>query len=234
MQAGQHQRNSSISHVLHQYRPVIFEDVLVDARRFFAANDFRIHIDETCSLPANWRSTWAAPLQFGGRLDEHWKTKYGAAGFIPRMIEQSPFLTEDWRKANASIVVLFARSYAGGPAIVQQQCLQRLVSRSAAWQATGGARHFFILTDDRGPCCLDGKYKDVRFLQHHIIGNHGEQPHHSTSDFIFRRGWGPQVPCFDERKDIMIPTPNLLPNAKNLAAAFIGTEDARKWGQRAM
>lgn len=37
-------------------------------------------------------------------------------------------------------------------------------------QATNGSRHFFIFTDSRGPCCLDGKYKDVGFLKHHIIG----------------------------------------------------------------
>ena len=59
---------------------------------------------------------------------------------------------------------------AGGPAIVQQQCLQRLAARSEAFRATNGSRHFFIFTDSRGPCCLDGKYKDVDFLRHHIIG----------------------------------------------------------------
>ena len=63
---------------------------------------------------------------------------------------------------------------AGGPTIIQQQCLQRLRTRSAAFQATNGSRHFFIFTDSRGPCCLDGKYKDVSFLKHHIIGPHGD------------------------------------------------------------
>ena len=79
------------------------------------------------------------------------------------MIEHSPFVTADWRSASASVVVLFARQFAGGPAIMQQQCLQRLAARSAAFRANNGSRHFFIFTDSRGPCCLDGKYKDVDF-----------------------------------------------------------------------
>ena len=137
---------------------------------------FRIFLDDACELPRDWRSSWASPRQWGGRSSVHWATKYGAAGFLPHMVEQSPYVTRAWSEANASLVVLFARSFAGGPAIVPQQCLRRLAERSEAFRATGGARHFFILTDDRGPCCLDGKYKDVSFLNHHIIGNHGEQP----------------------------------------------------------
>ena len=43
--------------------------------------------------------------------------------------------------------------------------------RSPAWARDGGRRHFFILTNDRGPCCLDGRYKDVGFMRHHIIAN---------------------------------------------------------------
>lgn len=38
-------------------------------------------------------------------------------------------------QANVSVVVLFARENAGGPTIVQQQCLQRLREHSAAFQA---------------------------------------------------------------------------------------------------
>ena len=45
-------------------------------------------------------------------------------------------------------------------------------------------------------------------MSHHIIGNHGELPVRSLQDYVFHQGWGPQVPCFDERKDVMIPTPN--------------------------
>eukprot|EP00962_Isochrysis_galbana_P046508 scaffold18736_cov124-Isochrysis_galbana.AAC.1 len=101
--------------------------------------------------------------------DESWPAKYAAAGFIPHMVSLSPFVTTDWRLASAHLVVSFARSYAGGPAIIQQQCLRRLALRSEPFRATNGSRHFFIFTDSRGPCCLDGKYKDVDFLRHHII-----------------------------------------------------------------
>ena len=59
-------------------------------------------------------------------------------------------------------------------AVAQQQCLQRLRRCSPAFQRDGGSRFFFIFTNDRGPCCVDGRYKDVGFLQYRIIGN-GEQ-----------------------------------------------------------
>ena len=146
---------------------------LAEVRRFYAgpAASFRVYLDDACSLPADWRTSWEAPRQWGLTGDTNWATKYAAAGFIPAMIDRSPFVTPDWRAAHASVVVLFARSYAGGPAVVQQQCLQRLRARSEAWRATNGSRHFFIFTDSRGPCCLDGKYKDTDFLSHHIIGS---------------------------------------------------------------
>ena len=151
---------------------------LAKLRSFYAptgaAQGFRVYLDDACGLPADWRKTWDKPLQWGLTGDKNWATKYGAQGFIPRMVDLSPFATADWRAASASIVVLFARQYAGGPAIVQQQCLQRLRARSEAWRATNGSRHFFIFTDSRGPCCLDGKYKDVDFLNYHVIGPHGE------------------------------------------------------------
>ena len=180
------------------------------ATNFFAAapSQFRIFIDASCDLPADWRTHWAAPKQWGVTGNQHWATKYGAQGFI--MISNSPFVTADWRQASASVVVLFARQFGGGPAIVQQQCLQRLRENSEAFRATNGSRHFFIFTDSRGPCCLDGKYKDVDFLRHHIIGPHGEpDPGGDGEEWFFRRGDGPRVRCFDARKDINIPTPNI-------------------------
>ena len=120
------------------------------------AEQFKVHLDVGCSMPSNWQSLWAAPPQWGVTGNQHWATKYGAQGFIPRMLSLSPFVTDDWRQASASVVVLFARHYGGGPAIVQQQCLQRLRRHSEAWKHTNGSNHFFIFTDSRGPCCLDG------------------------------------------------------------------------------
>ena len=125
-----------------------------------AAERFRVFIDDTCSLPSDWKRDWDAPQQWGSLGNAHWATKYGAAGFIPHMIAQSPFVTTDWRAADASVVLLFPRHHAGGPTILQQQCLLRLQRRSLAFQASNGSRHFFILADSRGPCSLDGKYKE--------------------------------------------------------------------------
>jgi len=193
--------------LLHTLENVTFPGKIDEIRSFYrdAAPRFKIFIDDACAMPADWRTTWDRPLQWGLTGERNWATKYGAAGFIPHMIEKSPFVTADWREASASVVVLFARQYAGGPAIVQQQCLQRLASRSPAFQHTNGTNHFFIFTDSRGPCCLDGKYKDVEFLKHHIIGPHGEP----DENWFFRRGRGPKIRCFDARKDVNIPTPNI-------------------------
>ena len=207
---------------------VTFPARLEQLRSFFAgpAKEFRIHLDAACGLPTDWRASWDAPSQWGVTGNAHWATKYGAQGFIPRMVDNSPFVTSDWRSASASIVVLFARHYAGGPAIVQQQCLQRLRARSEAFRATNGSRHFFIFTDSRGPCCLDGKYKDVDFLRHHVIGPHGE-PASAADEWFFRRGkQAPRIRCFDATKDINIPTPNIhwprTPFAPNLPRRPLG------------
>ena len=203
--------------LLHVLENVSQPAALQRLRAFYgpggAAATFRVHIDDACGLPADWRSTWAKPRQWGLTGEKNWATKYAAAGFIPRMIERSPFVTADWRQASASVVVLFARQYAGGPAILQQQCLQRLQTRSEAFRATNGSRHFFIFTDSRGPCCLDGKYKDVDFLNHHVIGPHGEPSDEgdavAAATWFFRRGKGPRIRCFDDSKDVNIPTPNI-------------------------
>ena len=221
--------------LLHILENVSHPGALERLRDFYKgpAANFRVYIDDACRQPGDWRATWDRPRQWGLTGEKNWATKYGAAGFIPRMIDRSPFATEDWRSASASVVVLFARQYAGGPAIVQQQCLQRLRAHSPAFKATNGSRHFFIFTDSRGPCCLDGKYKDVGFLGHHIIGPHGEPPqhHNGKSAWFFRRGRGPKIRCFDPLKDINIPTPNIhfprTPFAPTLRALPGGAADAR-------
>ena len=114
---------------------------------------FKVYLDDACALPADWRADWDAPTQWGSLGNGNWATKYAAAGFIPHMIDQSPFVTKDWWEADASVVVVFPRHFAGGPTILQQQCLLRLQSRSPAFRATNGSRHFFIFVDSRGPCC---------------------------------------------------------------------------------
>ena len=164
--------------LLDELAPVSFASSLASLRNFFRGNathspsaqSFRIFLDDACAMTKAWRSSWAAPKQWGEWGDVNWATKYGSQGFIPRLVSQSPFATTDWREAKASIVVLFARHHAAGVTMGQQQCLQRLRQRSDAWKATDGRFHFFVLSDSRGPCCIDGRYKDVEFLAHHVIG----------------------------------------------------------------
>jgi len=73
------------------------------------------------------------------------------------LCRRSPFETRDWREANASLVVLYVLHISGSMAVTQQQCLKRLQARSAAFRHDGGRRHFFLFTNDRGPCCLGGR-----------------------------------------------------------------------------
>ena len=60
-------------------------------RRFYAgpAAGFKIYLDDACGLPSDWKATWDQPRQWGLTGNKNWATKYGAAGFIPHMIEAS-------------------------------------------------------------------------------------------------------------------------------------------------
>ena len=113
------------------------------------------------------------------------------------------------------------------------QCTPCRQERSPAWARDGGRRHFFILTNDRGPCCLDGRYKDVGFMRHHIIANGARTAIRWTTDraaarahepmlrvgerddaarlhqFTDKLDEAPRLPCHDRAKDLAIPTPNL-------------------------
>ena len=145
------------------------------------AAHFRVALDDTCMLGADWHTSWMAPPIQSVVDPEHahldrqwWGDKYGAAGFVPWMLEQASLVTTDWRAAHAIVVVFFAHQSSGLPSITQQQCLQKLQRDSESFRTTAGERHFFLLTGDNGPCCVDGRYKDVGFLKHRIIGNHGQ------------------------------------------------------------
>lgn len=91
--------------LLNTIENISFPGALAELRSFFAgpAARFKVHLDDACAQPADWRNTWASPLQWGLAGEKNWPTKYAAAGFIPRMISVSPFLTEDWREASASV-----------------------------------------------------------------------------------------------------------------------------------
>ena len=164
------------------------------------AKPFRIFLDDACNMPSDWRSRSVS--------DE---SKYSADLHIPRMLAASPFVTSDWQQADASIVVLVARRF-GGPVVAAERCRRILERTSAAWRATRGSRHFFILTADRGPCCNDGKLLIPQFLRHHIVGHHGELAGHhwryASLPGSFAGTESSDVGCFHAHKDVSIPTPN--------------------------
>ena len=91
--------------LLNTIENISFPGALAELRSFYAgpAARFKVHLDDACAQPADWRNTWASPLQWGLAGESNWPTKYAAAGFIPRMISVSPFLTEDWREASVSV-----------------------------------------------------------------------------------------------------------------------------------
>ena len=48
------------------------------------ASRFRIFLDDACALPADWRSDWDAPTQWGSLGNSNWANKYAAAGKVAR------------------------------------------------------------------------------------------------------------------------------------------------------
>lgn len=191
----------ALPQLVHRILPVLLPSAASEIVSFFRgpAHGFKIHLDDTCMLSDNWRSAWRGP-DSSQPLNEAkwWPTKYGAMGFIPRMIEQSPFFTTDWRAANASIVVHIVYHLFGAMAYSQQQCLQRLRQCSPSFRADGGGRHFFVMTNDRGPCCIDGRYKDIEFTRHRVIGN-GEGRRtprgRRVAAHAWLSAWPPRVDC---------------------------------------
>ena len=103
-----------------------------------AEGRFRVYLDETCA-PSNWRSATLANRSI-------WPLhKYGAEIALPHMLIESSYATSDWRKANASVVVLFVSGPQGGGAIIAMQaCHRALQQRSPAWRATNGRKHFLL------------------------------------------------------------------------------------------
>ena len=124
------------------------------------------------------------------------------------------------------MLVVLPTALLGGAALAPEVCRRTLARASPSFMATGGRRHFFVLTQDRGPCCHGGQLIFPDFLEHHVIGNHGEvQGHH-----WFHAPTTPNLPCFLPHKDISIPTPNrrlshrptVIQGEKDLLAFFAG------------
>ena len=195
------------------------------------AGGFTVYLDNACGMPADWKSfTYSkrATGQFTGpdrRRDKSkadtMEAKYAAESLLPNMLTNAGFVTDDWRRANASVVVLYAQLF-GGPVFGPQRCRRALAERSEAWRATGGRRHFFILTGDFGACSYDGFLIDPELLRHHVIATHGEiEGHH------WHWGDGPNLPCFVPAKDISIPPANWL-DAPNHTADAVEVQRKRE------
>ena len=205
------------------------ERTLAAIRAVFGGSRFRVYLDDACAMPADWRTR----LHVGNASHTHSSTvddsKYGAESALPHMLAASPYVTDDWRLANASVVVLYAHRF-GGPIFGPERCRRMLAQRSAAWRETGGRRHFFIVTSDFGPCDHSGHLLSPALLGHHLIATHGElEGHH------WHWGVGPNLPCFCGHKDISIPPANWLsqpsigsaPPQKELLAFFAGAGEFR-------
>ena len=161
---------------------------------FSSSGSFRIHLDETCA-PRDWQSQrWTRTLH----------EKYGAEVAIPIGLAKSSFVTSDWQRATASLVVLYVQSR-GGALRAPEACRRKLQRSSSAWKATNGSRHFFVLTQDYGPCSMHGQLLSPWLLAHHVIAVHGELDGHHV-----HVGPAPDLPCFDSAKDISIPPPIML------------------------
>ena len=163
------------------------------------APGFRVYLDDTCNMPTAWRADATT-----GNIERS-TSKYAAELYIPQMLARSSFVTHDWKEANASLVVLSVVQF-GGTVLAPERCRRVLARDSAAWRATGGTRHFFVLTQDRGPCCHSGEALFPEFLRHHIIGHHGEMDGHHWRPSGIRMAPSAGLPCFSAYKDISIPT----------------------------
>ena len=113
------------------------ERTLAAIRAVFGGSRFRVYLDDACAMPADWRTR----LHVGNASHTHSSTvddsKYGAESALPHMLAASPYVTDDWRLANASVVVLYAHRF-GGPIFGPERCRRMLAQRSPAWRATAG------------------------------------------------------------------------------------------------
>ena len=191
--------SSAVPSSLQRARPLFADSIQAKLalRRVFADHGgFQVFLDDACDMPRDWRSRLYIGTGNRTSVDDR---KYGAESALPHMLAASPFVTSDWRRANASLVVLYTHRY-GGPVFGPDRCRRALEQRSAAWRASGGARHFFVVTSDFGPCDHTGHLLSPALLGHHLIVTHGELDGHH-----WHWGEGPNLPCFCAYKDVSIP-----------------------------
>ena len=168
-------------------------DLVRAMEQVFKLGNFKVHLDDACKMPQNWTTEWKLRINL---------TKYNADAFLPHMILKSPFVTNNWQYANASLVVLFV-SDQGGVVVAPERCRRSLMKLSPAFRANAGSKHFFVMPSDRGPCCDAGVVMHTSFLRHHIIGNHGEIE--GSPKWKVPHGPSADLPCFVPYKDISIP-----------------------------
>ncbi|KAL1525252.1 hypothetical protein AB1Y20_020117 [Prymnesium parvum] len=200
--------------------PVLRDGLLSYARSLYHTG-FKVHLDYTCASESGLDFENMSLVQAWSMHHPNesiWWDKYGAEALIPHMIRTAPsVVTHDYREANASVVVLPVYLL-GGTLLAPERCRRLLARRSEAFRATRGARHFFVLTADRGPCCYDGDLMLTHFLRHHVVGNHGELPGHRWRHMLAWRKQPPDLPCFDPLKDISFPTPLPVSAVSTLAS----------------
>ena len=145
--------------------PLVFQSVWNELKTFFGhTGTFLVHLDETCAYfhaepqqhghhpkYTDWRTHWRdAGKGLCQQDQESWTSKFAAEAYIPWMIYNSSYHTTDMLRANASLVVMFSSCIGAHP--FNKLCVKKLQEKSKAYHVTNGSKHFFVLTNDRGPC----------------------------------------------------------------------------------
>ena len=142
---------------------------LFGAARINGQPAMRIHIDEACGMPSDWRDWWKTYLNASRQQPSTRRearavkneAKYVADAYILHMLASSPYVVSDWRSADAHVVALLPRRYGGlvpatrtcayshtmltfdralrSAGIAAERCRRKLARESEAWRATGSA-----------------------------------------------------------------------------------------------
>ena len=124
-----------------------------------------------------------------------WHQKFAAEAYIPAMISRSPWLTKDFKKARATLAVMWASCLSADPQSHTTRRCNMNIRKTDAFRRDNGSSLFFVLSTDYGVCSWNQvMLAGNTFVPWHIIGSIGMDAH----------------PCFDRSKDITVPTSNAL------------------------
>ena len=146
------QRSFSLPPSLQASAPVFARSSAVQmaAQAIFDQNApgrFLVYLDDACRMPSDWRTHMYSRKSNTSNMAESGMAtagdaKYAAESLLPHMLWKSGFVTDDWRRANASVVMLYSHRY-GGPILGPERCRRALAERSEAcclachpWEAT--------------------------------------------------------------------------------------------------